>query len=333
MTTDISVIICSHNPQDRYLSRVLAALKSQTLPLMHWELLIVDNASDYPISQRWDIAWHPHARHITEPRLGLTHARLTGIRAAQSPLLLFLDDDNVPVSNYLEQAVRIAIEKPSVGVFGAGTIEPEFELAPVTELEPYFPFLAIRSVEQSVEKVDPSLGLIPCGAGLCVRADVAQQYSSIVSSCPVRSALGRTGARLLSGEDDEFSWVAQAMGCRHAIYKELRLLHLIDGRRVQVPYLEGIIHGSGYSSAMLAQAHGRSERNPYAIPSLSNCFSLIRRLEMFHALLELYRWVKFRCRSQIARRFATALANGWNDGQADYHARIAPLISTGRQEP
>lgn len=327
MAPDISVIICSHNPQEKFFCRTLAALQSQTLPMTRWELIVIDNASDHLISQQWDISWHPYARHITEPKLGLTHARLASIAVAQSPLLVFLDDDNVPDPGYLELAAGIARDMPSVGVFGAGTIEPEFEVAPDPALKPYLPFLAVRSVEQSLEKLDPAVGQIPCGAGLCVRAEVAQRYAGIVASCPVRSALGRTGARLLSGEDDEFSWVAQSMGLRHAIRKELRLRHLIEGRRVEVPYLETVIRGSGYSSAMLAKAHGCSERNPYALPSLANGLVLARRLHLLRALLEIYRWIKFRHRSPLARRFAVALAGGWDEGMADYHAKIAPLIS------
>jgi glycosyltransferase involved in cell wall biosynthesis len=42
----ISAVICTHNPRRDYLERTLQALKSQTLPLPDWELVIVDNASE-----------------------------------------------------------------------------------------------------------------------------------------------------------------------------------------------------------------------------------------------------------------------------------------------
>lgn len=315
------------------MARALGALRAQALLPHEWELILVDNASEPPLAPLWDLSWHPAARHLHEPSLGLTHARLAGIHAARAPLLVFLDDDNVPDPDYLERAAGIAREKPAVGVFGAGAIEPEFEVAPDPALKPYFPFLAVRTVEQTVEKLDPALGTIPCGAGLCVRAEVAQRYAEVVSQCPVRSALGRTGARLLSGEDDEFSWVAQSMGLRHSVVRELRLLHLIEGRRVQVPYLEDVIRGSGYSSAMLAKAHNRPERNPYALPSLANGLVLARRLHLLRALIEVYRWIKFRCRSPLAHRFAAALAAGWDEGLADYREKIAPLLSGERRAP
>lgn len=332
MSLKASVIICSHNPRPQCLQRTLAALQAQTLPTLEWELLLVDNASNPPLLPDWDLSWHPLGRHLLEERLGLTWARLVGIRTAQAPLLVFLDDDNVPDPDYLELAAHIALENPSIGVFGAGTIAPEFEVAPDPQLRPYFPFIAVRSIEESIEKPDPAIGPIPCGAGLCVRAEVAHRYAEVVSSCPVRSALGRAGERLLSGEDDEFSWVARDMGSQHALYKELHLLHLIEGRRVQAAYLEGIIRGSGYSSAMLAMAHGRPEQNPYALPTPAGSLALARQMKPLRALIELYRSVKFRFRSPLARQFARALAEGWDEGLDDYRAKIAPLIPSQRVE-
>ena len=102
----ISVIICSHNPRPEYLRRTLEALKAQTLPTKDWELLLVDNASKEPLAGRFDLSWHPNARHVRENELGLTTARLRGIREAHSDLLVFVDDDNVlRTIQYLDRSV------------------------------------------------------------------------------------------------------------------------------------------------------------------------------------------------------------------------------------
>ena len=92
---ELSVIICTHNPREGILNRVLDALKAQTLPRGRWELLLVDNASKVPLDSQWDLTWHAQARHIREEELGLTPARLRGIRESQGKLLVFVDDDNV----------------------------------------------------------------------------------------------------------------------------------------------------------------------------------------------------------------------------------------------
>jgi glycosyltransferase involved in cell wall biosynthesis len=92
---DVSVILCTHNPRDDYLGRVLIGLRSQTLSFQHWEFLLIDNASNEPLADRFDLDWHPNGRHIREDELGLTQARLRGSSEAVAELLLFVDDDNV----------------------------------------------------------------------------------------------------------------------------------------------------------------------------------------------------------------------------------------------
>lgn len=114
---DVSVIICTHNPRLHYLTRVLDALRGQTLPMEQWELLIIDNASQQPLTAAtWNLSWHPRARIVREEELGLSAARMRGMREAASELLVFVDDDNVLDSDYLAQALSIGSEWPRLGV-------------------------------------------------------------------------------------------------------------------------------------------------------------------------------------------------------------------------
>src|SRR6266702_777295 len=72
---ELSVIICTHNPRQEYLRRVLDALRNQSLSKDHWELLLVDNASEMCLSGECDLSWHPNGRHRLEGELGLASAR------------------------------------------------------------------------------------------------------------------------------------------------------------------------------------------------------------------------------------------------------------------
>ena len=98
---EVSVIICAHNPRKHYLQRTLRALQAQTLDQGRWELLLIDNASDLPLSRDWDLSWHPHARHVVEGELGLSASRRRGKRAANFVLVLFVDVDNVLYTEYI----------------------------------------------------------------------------------------------------------------------------------------------------------------------------------------------------------------------------------------
>src|SRR5215469_3434736 len=125
---DASVVICTHNPRPDYFARVLDGLRNQTLPLHKWELLIVDNVSQVPLASRWDISWHPSARHILENQLGLSRARRRGIREASADLIIFVDDDNVLDETYLAEAIKIKQDWPSLGAWGSGSIVGDLEV-------------------------------------------------------------------------------------------------------------------------------------------------------------------------------------------------------------
>jgi len=117
---ELSIIICTHNPRQDYLSRTLDALRAQTLPMAEWELLVVDNASHSPVAASISLTWHPNARHVKEEVLGLTPARLRGIQEAQGQVLVFVDDDSLLESSYLELAMGIAKSRPDRGLLGSG---------------------------------------------------------------------------------------------------------------------------------------------------------------------------------------------------------------------
>ena len=68
---DISVLICTHNPDLERLQRVFTALDQQTMSKDRWECIVIDNCSEPPLSGRVDITWHPKARCVREERLGL----------------------------------------------------------------------------------------------------------------------------------------------------------------------------------------------------------------------------------------------------------------------
>ena len=107
-----SVTICTRNPRLDYLSRVLTALRQQTLPMIEWELLLIDNASQNPLQNLVDLSWHPTARIVHESEPGLSPARLRAIAEAEGELIIFVDDDNVLDPSYLSESMRIALQFP-----------------------------------------------------------------------------------------------------------------------------------------------------------------------------------------------------------------------------
>jgi glycosyltransferase involved in cell wall biosynthesis len=180
----LSVVICTHNPRGDYFRRCMQALREQGLSHSQWELVMVDNRSDEAVADRVDLSWHPAARAVREETLGLTPARLRGIRESRGNLLAFVDDDNVLDPDFLEIAVRAAEERPFLGSW-SGQCRPAFETPPPEWTRPYWGNLVVREFDHDVWSNLPRLPeSMPCGAGLCVRRIVALHYLDLHESVP-----------------------------------------------------------------------------------------------------------------------------------------------------
>ncbi len=249
---DISVIICTHNPRPDYLRRVLDALDAQTLPKESWELLLIDNASKTPLAETWEMPWHPGARHIREDELGLTPARLRGIRESCGDILVYVDDDNVLAPNYLQLAHALLMEHPYLGVIGAGIVKPEFAVQPPSELVPYLGYLALRRVSRDLWSANTDdLACVPWGCGLCVRRQVTDSYRQLVKRLRVIELLDRRGDQLFGDGDVAFSWASVAAAQGFGVFLALHVTHLISADRLTQRYFLRLAHDGSFSAGIL----------------------------------------------------------------------------------
>jgi glycosyltransferase involved in cell wall biosynthesis len=262
LTLQCSVVICAHNPRAAYLKRTLEALQGQSLEKSSWELLLVDNASERALASEWDLSWHPHARHLHEGKLGLTHARCAGIRAAQAELLVLVDDDNVLDANYLASACKIAREFDHIGAFG-GNLKGEFEVAVPGWAEPYLEGLCIKELSRDRWSNEYAWSdAIPYGAGMCIRSTVARRYAANVQEDGLRLRLDRAGGRLTSAGDLDMAWTAIDLGLGTGRFRALTALHLIPANRLTEDYLVRLYAGFAYSNNIIWAVRGLINERP-----------------------------------------------------------------------
>jgi hypothetical protein len=246
-----SVIICAHNPRSDYFARVLDSLRSQTLPLNKWELLIIDNASKVPLAPHWHISWHPMVRHIVEHEMGIAAARQRGIREARGDLIVFVDDDNVLDKTYLTQAIGIGRDWPLLGAWGSGSIQPDFEVKPAESVMAFLPYLALReTATPQWSNVASSVQAMPWGAGLCVRKALAVAYCQSCERSSIQIT-GRVGSATLSGEDKEIAFICCAQGSGFGVFPDLKITHLIPRHRVSEDYIVRLVEGARLSNLLL----------------------------------------------------------------------------------
>jgi glycosyltransferase involved in cell wall biosynthesis len=297
MKTLLSVLLCTHNPRADYLRRVLDSLRTQTIAPEKWELVVVDNASTNRLSDHWDFSWHPRARHVREEELGIAQARLRGIAEARGELLVFVDDDNVPGSDFLEHAATIHDSYPHIGVFGSGTLEPEFEIPPPPELCSRLSLLALRTVSAPVWSNNPKdYGCVPWSAGMVLTRRVGIVYRELMARVRLTDIVGRRGQQLCAGEDDLLSWAAVATGLGFGIFPQLRVTHLIAARRLTRRYFLRLIHDTAYSNGIMSYVLADEQ---------------LRRLDAFRAvqvLLHAARNGYFSMRCQLAAATGEAAA-------------------------
>lgn len=98
----ISVIICTRN-RAKFLNKALEGIYRQDLSKKDYEVIVVDNNSDDDtknIANKWK-GKLPNYKYIVEKKNGLPYARNTGWKAAESPIVIYLDDDAIPDKNWL----------------------------------------------------------------------------------------------------------------------------------------------------------------------------------------------------------------------------------------
>ena len=262
MTLRLTAIVCTHNPRPDHLGPTLEALRAQTLPLDEWEFLLVDNASDRPLDGRIDLSWHPGGRIVREDRLGLTFARLRSFEESQAPVLVYIDDDNLLDPTYLARVLDDFEADPQLGAVGGRSI-PQYETPP----PPWFDGLGIdlacrdlgdepilASWSDGAARTYPAAA--PVGAGMGLRREAYAAYVDGAAHDPRRTALGRSGTSLASGEDNDIILSVLAAGWRVGYDPALRLTHLIPSGRLTPAYLGRIAEGSSKTWVLVLGLHG-----------------------------------------------------------------------------
>jgi glycosyltransferase involved in cell wall biosynthesis len=301
-----SVIICTYNPRRHYLRRVLDALRSQTLLCDEWELLLIDNGSDEPLTAgNCDLSWHPRARHVREERPGIAFAKLRGMQEAAAEILIFVDDDNLLAPDYLTQVLRIGREFPMLGVWGSGSISPEFEVQPAEELVEYLGRLALRDVKMPLWTNVFTVAEMPRGAGQCLRSCIGRRYGEQFekSIVKINSRNSRDSHTFHGGVDVEIGYVACASGFGVGIFPELKLVHLISKERVNEDYVVRLLAGIAVSGTLLEYKWGAGvvPRSPFAgalgVPRVIR--NVLRRKGIQRRLYLANVWSKHRARTII----------------------------------
>jgi glycosyltransferase involved in cell wall biosynthesis len=255
----LTVVIPSHNPQPEKLDCVLKALASQSLCFEYWDVLIIDNCSQPPISVK-NFSHGLNIRIIGESRLGLTAARWRGTTDSLGNLVVFVDDDNLLSPNYLEETIRIFHDHPQLGVIGGKSL-PIYEHSPPVWFKEGMAPLGCRDLGESIQILQASTYadlpsypfFAPIGAGMAMRKSALNRWRSVALSSTISD---RRGSSLSSAGDCDIVLYALEQGWDIGYFPSLSLSHLISRNRVTEKYLQSISRAAYRDFIRVLDIHG-----------------------------------------------------------------------------
>lgn len=288
---DFTVVICTYNGATR-LPDVLAALRAcadytdhwntEAPRSLAWDVLVVDNNSKddtAAIVEQFQQQWPAHVplRYGFESRQGAAYARHHGIETSRSPLIGFLDDDNVPEADWVVAAYRFGQDYPQAGAYGS-QIRGDFEVEPAPELRKLLPFLAIVERGSNPLRYNSVKKVLPPSAGLVVRRQVWLDH------VPDRCILGgRTADSMLTGEDTEALTHILSSGWEIWYNPAMTIRHRIPKWRLERAYLLPFFRGIGLSRSVTRMMALKTwQRPPMLLAYMANDLRKV-----------LYYWVRY----------------------------------------
>lgn len=252
---DFTVAIPTYNGGSR-LREILDRLRSQINgESLCWEILIVDNNSQdntANLVREYQANW-PDAyplKYCFESQQGLAFARQKAIDEARGEFVGFLDDDNLPDSQWVWAAYCFGKAHPKAGAYG-GQIYGEFEVEPPPGFERIQSFLAIKQRGYQPHLYDPERLSLPAGAGLVVRKQ------AWVESVPRRLARTTRG-----GNDFEISIHMHDAGWEIWYNPAMKIAHKIPKSRLEKEYLMSLSRTVGLCVCELRTLHAKPWQKP-----------------------------------------------------------------------
>ncbi|WP_256009571.1 glycosyltransferase [Desertivirga xinjiangensis] len=252
---EVSVIVCSHNPKIEIFSRTIDHLKNQDLSTDRWELILIDNLSDSPLDNHTNLSWHRNSKIVVEQTLGLSFARLRGVKEAKADLIIFVDDDNLLNYDYISHALNFHKKYPYVGCFGGKAI-PEFATPPPAWFFKTGISLGCRDLGDTLQisnykannfKISEYPAFAPIGTGMVITKPAFLAYVAEAEIDMTRLNLGRRGKALTSGEDNDIVLTVTKKGYEIAYVPALIILHIIPSSRYSKSYLQRMAFESNRS--------------------------------------------------------------------------------------
>lgn len=246
---DYSIVICAFNPDERILKRCLTAVMMLDKSGLRTEVILADNKSrihlkEIPYIKNYQLQI-PEMKIIRVEQPGVQFARIAAIRESRGEYIVYVDSDNEPQRDYLQQLKILNASHPEVACWGPGDVHVDFPDGIDKNIEDYARKAFQEKKVQSIcfdNKKDWQF-CYPVGTGLCTFSSVLKEYVNLAQQGKF-SLPGRKGNLLSSGEDTQMILLAISRGFYAGIHPSMRLKHVIPGNRANPSYIRRLIFGT-----------------------------------------------------------------------------------------
>lgn len=252
---------------ERYLSLILDKLQEQiNVEDINWEIIVVDNNSTddtAKIVKEYQSNWSkPYPlKYYFEVRQSAFLARRRAIIEAKGNLIGFLDDDNVPASNWVAEAYSFSQSHSQAAAYGS-RIHGEYEVEPPRNFERIECFIPIIERLETIcfnSYLHGKKGLLPPGAGLVIKRNVWLEF--VPEKLHFQGPVGKS--LKAKGEDIEALIYIKKAGKEIWYNPKMEIFHQIPKTRFEREYLQKFFQGIGLGRYRLRMSRYQPWQYPF----------------------------------------------------------------------
>ena len=249
----LSLVIATYNRAEQ-LMVTLGSVATQSAAPEMWECIVVDNNSKDDTHQRVEAFAKEHdklnIRYVFEQNQGLSHARNAGIAASSGDIVAFIDDDERIVEEFITAYVEL-FDTHADAMAAGGKIIAEYPTGRPRWMSRYTEQPIANPMDFGTNiRLFPA-GRIPGGGNMAMRRSLFDSVGVF------NTALGRTGKRLLGGEEsDLFERIARS-GYKVYYVPRAVMYHIIPAEKLTRDYFTRLSRNTGISQHTRAQQKNR----------------------------------------------------------------------------
>ncbi len=249
----ISIVIATYNRWESLLV-TLRSVAAQGLSPELWECVVVNNNSTDQTAATIEefVASHPelHIRYCFKLRQGLSWARNCGIEQSEGEIVAIIDDDEVINEGFAAAYIALFEAYPQATSAG-GKIIPRYESCRPRWMSHYTELPIANPLDLGEKERQFPAGRIPGGGNMAIRRSALELYGVF------DPALGRTGKRLIGGEESDLFERLECGGEQCWYCPGAVMWHIIPDSKLTLDYFDRLTYNIGVSQRLRAQSMGR----------------------------------------------------------------------------